>query len=77
MPTIKLTCTTGLKKNIIKKEVFDRELELCKKLAKENNGKCGWGVCKQCGVLPLLIKLHQGVLLDKPIDIKAVKNNLS
>lgn len=76
MTTQKLTCTTGIKKNIIKKEVFDRELELCKKLAKENKGRCGWGVCKQCGVLPLLIKLHQGVLLDKPEDISAVKYNL-
>jgi len=27
----KLTCKTGLKKNIIKKEVFDREVMLCKK----------------------------------------------
>jgi len=26
----KLTCKTGLRKNIIKKEVFDREVALCK-----------------------------------------------
>ncbi len=36
----KLTCKTGLKKNIIKKEVFDKEIALCKMLAKKNKGKC-------------------------------------
>lgn len=35
----KLTCKTGLKKNIIKKEVFDREIALCKMLSKEHKGK--------------------------------------
>ena len=39
----KLTCETGLKKNIIKKEVFDREIALCKQLSKEHKGRCGWG----------------------------------
>jgi len=42
----KLTCKTGLKKNVIKKEVFDREIALCGQLAKEKGGKCGWGKCK-------------------------------
>lgn len=55
----KPTCKTGLKKNIIKKDVFKREMTLCKNLAKKNNGKCGWGICKNCGVIPLLIKLHE------------------
>jgi len=70
----KLTCKTGLKKNIIKKEVFDREVALCKKLAKENKGKCGWGKCKECGVIPLLYKLHKGKLLEKPAEIKKAKS---
>lgn len=57
-------CETGLAKNIIDKEVFDREISLCKKLSKEKGGKCGWGTCLHCGVIPLLHKLHKGELLE-------------
>jgi len=70
----KLTCKTGLKKNIIKKEVFDREIALCRKLSKENRRKCGWGKCQDCGVIPLLYKLHKGQLLEDPVEITKVKN---
>ena len=73
----KLTCKTGLKKNIIKKEVFDREVALCKQLAKENKGKCGWGICKDCGVIPFLYKLHKGKLLEKPSEIKRAKSKIT
>ena len=69
----KLTCKTGLKKNIIKKDVFDRELALCRKLSKENKNKCGWGKCMDCGVIPFLYKLHNGQLLEKSSEIKAIK----
>ena len=70
----KLTCKTDLKKNIIKKEVFDREIALCRKLSKENRRKCGWGKCQDCGVIPLLYKLHKGQLLEDPVEITKVKN---
>jgi hypothetical protein len=69
----KITCKTGLKKNIIDKKVFDREIELCKMLSKENKGKCGWGICKNCGVVPLIIKLHKGILLEVNEDIKSAR----
>ena len=72
----KLTCKTGLKKNIIKKEVFDREIALCQMLFKKNKGKCGWGRCRDCGVIPFLIKLHKGKLLEKPSEIKKAKLKL-
>jgi len=72
----KLTCKTGLKKNIIKKDVFDREIALCGQLSKENKGKCGWGICKNCGVTPFLYKLHKGQLLEKPSEIRAVKKKI-
>ncbi len=58
------SCKEGLAKNIINKDVFDREIALCQKLAKENSGKCGWGKCMDCGVIPLLYKLHKGELLE-------------
>lgn len=72
----KPTCKTGLKKNIIKKPVFEREIFLCRKLAKEKKGRCGWGKCKDCGVVPLLYKLHKGKLLEKDTEIKAVKKKV-
>ena len=65
------------KKNIIDKEVFNKEIALCEKLSKENNSKCGWSRCKDCGVLPLLYKLHEGQLLEKPEEIKKIKKNLT
>jgi len=61
----KITCETGLEKGIIGKEVFDREIGLCRELNKENGGKCGWGSCDKCGAIPLLYKLHKGVLLEE------------
>jgi len=77
MKNKKITCKTGLKKNIIKKEVFDREVTLCKMLSKENRGKCGWGRCKDCGVSLLLIKLYKGKLLEKPSEIKKAKAKIT
>ncbi len=72
----KLTCKTGLKKNIIKKDIFDKEIALCRMLAKKNKGKCGWGKCKDCGVIPFLYKLHKGKLLEKPAEIKKAKSKI-
>ena len=72
----KLTCKTGLRKNIIKKEVFKREIALCQMLSKENRGKCGWGRCKDCGVIPFLYKLHKGQLLKDPVKIIKIKKKI-
>jgi len=72
----KITCKTGLKKNIIKKPVFDREVLLCRQLAKENKGKCGWGKCRDCGVVPLLWKLHKGGLLEDKKEIAGTRKKI-
>lgn len=58
----------------IKKEIFEQELNLCQKLSKENNGKCNWGICKNCGVIPLLYKLHKGILIEKSEELDNIKN---
>lgn len=71
-----VTCNTGLESEIIGKEVFNREILLCKQLSEENNGKCGWGKCKDCGVIPLLYKLYEGKLLEDPKDIDNAKKDL-
>ena len=72
----KLSCKTGLKPNIIGKEIFEREIALCQKLNRENRRKCGWGKCRTCGVIPLLIKLHKGKLLEDPAEIKRAKEKV-
>ncbi len=72
----KLTCKIGLKKNLLKKEVFEKEITLCQMLSKKNKGKCGWIKCKSCGAIPLLIKLHKGKLLKDPVQIRKIKNKL-
>ena len=70
----KITGKTGLKKNIIKEDFFKQEISICRKLSKENNGKCNWGNCEKCGVLPLLYKLHKGILLEDNKEITELKN---
>jgi len=70
----KPTCKTGLKKNLISKQVFDREMDLCHMLSKENRGRCGWGKCASCGVIPLLVKLHKGKLLEDEKDIAVARD---
>lgn len=64
----------SLSQEIFDQEIFDHEIAICQQLAKKNNGECNWGKCKDCGVLPLLYKLHKGVLLEKPDEIKKLKN---
>ncbi|MFA6047883.1 MAG: hypothetical protein WC737_03630 [Parcubacteria group bacterium] len=72
-----LSCKTGLKKNILSKTVFEREICLCKKLNKESRGKgCRWGKCKNCGVIPLLYKLYKGVLIEDKKELQIIKNKL-
>ncbi|MFA5993499.1 MAG: hypothetical protein WC823_00910 [Parcubacteria group bacterium] len=69
-----ISCKTGLKKNVISKSIFEREIFLCKELSKDKKG-CGWGKCQDCGVVPLLYKLHNGTLIEKESDIAKLKNN--
>ena len=73
----KINCKTGLKKNVINKSVFDREIALCKMLNEENDGKgCGWGKCKNCGVIPLLYKLHEGILIENEKELRNIRKNI-
>ncbi len=65
-----------LKKELIPKEVFDQELALCRQLCQKNAGKCNWGVCENCGVIPLLYKLHKGQLIEIQDELKQIKTNV-
>ena len=47
---------------IITKKLFNKEVEMCKKLNAKDGG-CLWGRCDTCGVIPLLYKLKTGELV--------------
>ncbi|MFA6422158.1 MAG: hypothetical protein WCV92_02065 [Candidatus Buchananbacteria bacterium] len=57
----------------MEKEIFEREVAMCKKLAKKNGGKCNWGECEKCGVIPLLHKLFGGKIYEKEDEVKELK----
>ena len=56
-------------------EIFEKELAMCKKLHHEKKG-CNWGKCDSCGVIPLLYKLHKGVILEDEESIRKVKEEV-
>jgi len=56
-------------------EIFARETAMCRKLKGEKAG-CNWGRCADCGVIPLLIKLHAGRLLETPEEVGAAKEDI-
>ena len=64
------------KKKAISKDIFNKEIAMCKTLFKKKKRGCDWGKCKDCGVIPLLYKLHKGQLLEKPAEIKKVKGKI-
>ena len=76
MSNKKIACEAGRKKYVVRKSVFEREIELCKKLSKKNKGGCNWGKCKDCGVLLLLQKLHKGELIEDKDEVKKIKKDI-
>ena len=59
--------------NNMEKEIFDKEISMCRELSKKNNGRCNWGECEKCGVIPLLFKLAKGDIVEKENDVKELK----
>lgn len=60
----------------ISKKVFDKEIAMCKELSHKNGRKCNWGECDRCGVIPLLHKLYNGILLENQAEIDKAKNKV-
>ena len=60
----------------ISKELFQKEIDMCKQLSKENGNKCNWGEYNKCGVIPLLYKIHKGILLEDEQEIKDIKKQI-
>ena len=55
--------------NLLNQEVFEKEIAMCRELSQKNGGKCNWGECAKCGVVPLLYKLSKGEFYDKEGEI--------
>lgn len=64
-----------MNKRIINQETFIKETALCQKLSQENKGKCSWGNCNNCGVIPLLYKLYKGEIIEDIDEIQQIKDN--
>jgi len=58
----------------MEQELFEKEINMCRELSKKNGGRCKWGECDKCGVIPLLYKIGKGEFYDTPDDIERIKN---
>lgn len=58
----------------MEKEIFEKEIAMCQKLSRENGGRCNWGECAKCGVIPLLYKLYKGKLYEGKKEIDELKS---
>lgn len=55
--------------------ICQSEMDICRKLSQENGGRCNWGVCDACGVIPLLHKLATGkVCEDGGDDVQKLRS---
>ena len=57
----------------MEKETFEKEIAMCRELSQKNGGKCGWGECEKCGVVPLLYKLGRGEFYENKDEIDKIK----
>lgn len=62
-----------MRMNKMNKEIFEKELKMCRDLSKRNDGGCNWGRCTDCGVIPLLYKLGKGELYEEEGKVKELK----
>lgn len=58
------------------KENFEKEIALCQKLSKKHGGKCNWGECNKCGVVPLLYKLGKGEFYESKEEVEKLKKTI-
>ncbi len=57
-------------------EIFEKEIAMCQDLCGKNGGRCNWGECAKCGVIPLLYKICKGSILENEEEIGKVKKEL-
>jgi len=62
-------------KNQISQTTYDTETLICKQASSENNG-CNWGECDKCGVVPLLVKLRTGSIIEEKDAVAKLKQDV-
>ena len=62
--------------NFMNEEIFEKEISMCKELSQKNGGKCNWGECGKCGVIPLLYKLGKGEVVEKEDEVRELKKSV-
>ena len=60
----------------MEEEIFEREIIICRETSKKNGGKCKWGECEKCGVIPLLYKLGKGKLCENSGEVEKIKKTV-
>lgn len=60
----------------MEKGMFEREISICRKRSKKNGGKCNWGECLKCGVIPLLYKIETGRIYESAEEIVKLKSDV-
>lgn len=63
----------NLFKMLISKEVFDKEVGMCKELYK-NQWWCNWWKCESCGVLLLLHKFYFWEVIENKESVSELKD---
>ncbi len=56
-------------------ETFNKEIAMCREHL-QKKGKCKWGECAKCGVIPLLFKLGKGDLYEEDEEIVELKKKV-
>jgi hypothetical protein len=60
----------------MEKDTFEREISMCHKLYHDNGGKCNWGECDKCGVIPILYKLFRRDIRETPEEVEDLKEEV-
>lgn len=60
---------------ILESKIFNSEIAMCQKHF-QKKGKCKWGECAKCGVIPLLFKLGKGELYEDEEKIAELKEKV-
>lgn len=56
----------------INKNIFEKEINICREQYKKQKG-CNWGECEKCGVVPLLVKLEKGKLIEDKNEVYNIR----
>lgn len=57
-------------------KTFESEIAMCQILNKKHSGKCNWGECDKCGVIPMLYKLGKDEFYDNPADVENLRKTV-